>query len=63
MPLAENLKSFRDKRGLTQQDLAAAAETTRETVALIEIGKRRPSWKLLARLAAALGTTESKLIA
>lgn len=60
--LAKNLKAIRNKRGLTQRQLAAAAETTLATIGLIEIGKRMPSWDLFERLATALNVPPDRLL-
>jgi DNA-binding XRE family transcriptional regulator len=50
----EHLRRLRDARGLTQQKLAEAAKLTKETVYLIEKGRRVPSWPTVVALAAAL---------
>jgi len=56
------LKRLRQRRGLTQQQLAAAVGVARVTVARVEIGAARPSLGLLERLARALGVKVSRLL-
>jgi len=48
------IKRIREKRGLTQEELANKVRVSRVTVARIEIGNRRPSLELLERLAEVL---------
>jgi transcriptional regulator with XRE-family HTH domain len=50
--------------GLTQSELAQRADSSRSMIAQVEMGERRPSRKLLARLARALeldAQTEDRL--
>ncbi|MFN2494468.1 MAG: helix-turn-helix domain-containing protein [Pseudonocardiaceae bacterium] len=51
------LSTARRACGLTQEDLAAAAEVTQEAVSRYENGQREPDAEVLARLAPALGVT------
>jgi transcriptional regulator with XRE-family HTH domain len=65
VPMAWNpktLKRERERRGLTQEQLAQRAGTTRVTVARLEIGTRRPSVDLLPRLAKALNVNVNELL-
>jgi DNA-binding XRE family transcriptional regulator len=52
--LARNVAKARAKAGLTQQQLAVAAELSRATVHLIEGGLGDPRLSTIARLAEAL---------
>jgi DNA-binding XRE family transcriptional regulator len=48
------LRALREGRGLTQDQLAAAAGLHRFTIAKIEQGHREPNWPTVLKLAAAL---------
>jgi len=52
--LAANLKSWRDKRGFTQEALAEEAQTSVFTIQAIERGRSNPSFVIVLRLARAL---------
>jgi transcriptional regulator with XRE-family HTH domain len=52
--LAENLRDFRKRRGLTQASLAKMCAVPRSTIAGIETGGGNPTLSVLSRLAAAL---------
>ena len=52
-----SLRAVRERRGLRQQELAAAAGLTAPQVSSFEAGARLPSVRTLRRLAAALDTT------
>ncbi len=60
--LADNLRDFRNKRGLTQQQLAKLCEIPRSTVANIETGTGNPTLAVLVQLAGALQLTLEELI-
>ena len=62
-PLARNLLYFRLKKGLTQEDLGRLAKVDRSHVSRYETGTKVPMLPTLTRLAKALGTTPSKLLA
>ena len=49
------LKTIRDRRGLTQEALAALADTSNSTISRLEDGTDQYSGKTLERLAQALG--------
>ena len=59
---AEVVRDQRDKRGLSQEDLAHDADLHRTYVGLIERGLRNPTIEVGHALAQALGTTLSDLI-
>ena len=61
--VGENVRRLRLGRGLTQEQLAFEAEIDLTYLGGIERGRRNPSLLVLARLAAALSTTPSSLIA
>ncbi len=56
------LKRLRERRGLTQQQLADAVGVARVTIGRVEIGSARPSLDLLERLARALRVKVSRLV-
>ena len=58
MTFAERLRSLREQKGLTQQQLADAAGIPIGTLRDYEQGKRRhdPSLAVVVKIAAALGT-------
>jgi transcriptional regulator with XRE-family HTH domain len=55
MSFAERLKELRQRSGLTQQKLAAAAGVQREAIARLESGTREPTWAAVQAIAKALG--------
>lgn len=57
-----NIKRLRDKRGMTQDELAAHLNVSRSTVAMWETNKNIPPTKILLKLAAALGCTIDDLL-
>ncbi len=57
--LARDLKNARLDRGVSQEDLAAAAGVDQAAVSLFEVGKRVPSARVLVALATALGMEAS----
>jgi transcriptional regulator with XRE-family HTH domain len=59
--LASNMKLYRDQRGLSQEKLAEIADITTNYVALIEIGRRFPSLKVLEKLAKGLNVDTTEL--
>lgn len=56
------LRSVRKEVGLTQEQLALAAEIDRTFVSLIERGERQPTVRIIFKLAAALRVSPSQLI-
>ena len=55
--LGEAIRQLRNKRGLSQEDLAHAAVVTTGTVSTIERGNSNPTWGTVKRIAQALGVT------
>lgn len=60
--LASNLRYVRQRRGLTQAQLAKLAELPRSTVGQLESGSGNPTLSVLARLAAALQLSIEELL-
>jgi transcriptional regulator with XRE-family HTH domain len=57
------LKQWRERRGLSQRDLAAKARLAPETIDLIESGRRRFVYpKTVGKLVAALGIAPGDLL-
>jgi transcriptional regulator with XRE-family HTH domain len=48
------LKGWRDRRGLSQLDLATAARTTQRHLSFVESGRAKPSREMILRLAATM---------
>ncbi len=61
--LARNVAALRHARGLTQQDLAAAAGVPRSTVTSLESGTGNPSLQSLLKVAQALAAPLDELLA
>lgn len=61
-PEENHLKAWREFKHMTQEELAAAADTTGSVISLLESGARKLSPKWLRRLAPALGTTPGHLL-
>jgi len=55
------MKLARVEKGLSQEDLASAAQVTRQTIGLIEKGAYNPSLSLCIRIAKALDKTLDQL--
>lgn len=62
MGFAERLRSLREARGLTQDDIARGLDVSRPTVSSWESGKIYPRLQRLDKLAALLGTTSYYLM-
>ena len=60
--MARRLREYRDKRGLTQHELARKAGLSRGYLARLEIGRQDPTLSTLEKLARALGVKISRLI-
>lgn len=61
--LARNVRRLRKDLGISQEELADLANLHRTYVSGIERKVRNPTIEILARLAVALGVTESDLLA
>jgi len=59
--MQNNIKEFRQKLGITQEELAGQAGIRRETIVFLEQGKYNPSLKLAHDVAIALNTTIEEL--
>ena len=59
--LARNLRSRRERKGLTQNQLAELIESSQSRVAKMEAGDRTVSLDLLVRSLLAMGTTKREL--
>jgi putative transcriptional regulator len=61
MALAENIKSRRIEKGLTQEELSGIVGVSRRQISTYEAGERIPDLYSALRIAKALGTTVEKL--
>jgi transcriptional regulator with XRE-family HTH domain len=59
---AENVRRLREAKGLSQEELAFAADIHRTQVGLMESGQRLPRLDTLVKLAGALGVTANDLL-
>jgi transcriptional regulator with XRE-family HTH domain len=62
MLIAENLKSLRARRGLTQAQLAEAAGTSALYISQIETGSRSGGMRTMRKLAAALDVDPDDIV-
>ena len=60
--LGKNVRRFRKKLKISQEDLAFEAKIERSYVSTIERGQRNPSIQVVSKLAKALKVTVSDLI-
>ena len=60
--LGENVRRLRTTKGLSQEELAFAADMKRSYLSDLERGTRNPSVRALGRLAAALAVEPSELL-
>lgn len=63
MRLGQAIKTFREQRELTLEELAYRADTTKSSVSRIENDDQSPSLDMLERLAAALGVKVYQVMA
>jgi XRE family transcriptional regulator, regulator of sulfur utilization len=61
--LAEQIRLFRSKKGLSQEELAFRAGLHRTYISLIERGKKSPTIDCLVRVSGALDVRISDLLA
>jgi transcriptional regulator with XRE-family HTH domain len=59
--LGKAIRELREKRRVTQEDLAHDAGITVGTLSLIERGRSNPAWGTVKRIAKALDTTMGDL--
>ena len=62
MALGENVRKLRRQRGLSQEEVAFAADMKRSYLSDLERGKRNPSVRALGRLADALSVEPGSLL-
>lgn len=55
------IRQLRQKRGMTQEDLAHAAGITTGTLSLVERGNANPTWGTVRGIATALGVSMGEL--
>lgn len=60
--LARNIKRLRERRGLTQQELAETSGVPRPTIANLESGTANPTLAVVLRVAGTLGATVEDLV-
>jgi transcriptional regulator with XRE-family HTH domain len=59
--LGQAIRELRGERGLTQRQLADAADVNETWISHIEAGRTNPAWGTIVRIAMALETTVSRL--
>jgi transcriptional regulator with XRE-family HTH domain len=59
--LGEAIRQLRNKRGLSQEDLAHAAGVTTGTISAIERGNSNPTWGTVKSIAKALDVSVPEL--
>lgn len=60
--LGRNITSHRESKGMTREELASAVGVSRNYIVRIEQGSKRPSVRLLAKIAYTLGVGLDKLV-
>ncbi|MBN3037721.1 MAG: helix-turn-helix transcriptional regulator [Candidatus Diapherotrites archaeon] len=61
MAFRTRIKAFRQKKGLTQEELADRVGVTRQTIIFLEKGKYNPSLQLAYKIAKELGASIERL--
>jgi len=56
-----DLKTLRTKKALSQRDLAEKSGIAHATICRLEIGKQKPTFKTIRKLAEALGVDASDI--
>jgi putative transcriptional regulator len=59
--LKNNIRYYRKKSELSQEELSVKVNVTRQTISLIELGKYNPTIKLCINIAIALNVDLNKL--
>ena len=62
MAFAENLKTAREKKQISQYELAEMVGLTQTAIAYFELGTRQPNIYNGVQIAQALGTTAEQLV-
>lgn len=62
MEIHQNLKQYRLRRGLTQEQAAEQLHTTRQTISSYETGRTQPDLDTLTRLAGLYGVSVERLL-
>lgn len=60
--IGKNIRTLREKKGMTQEELAQALFVTRQTVSNYETGWSRPDIEMLVRIAQALETDVNQVL-
>jgi len=60
--LGGNIKAFRAKQGLSQEELAKKADISRTHLSDIETGRRNPTFGIIERIADVLGVRLDELV-
>jgi transcriptional regulator with XRE-family HTH domain len=60
--IGQEFRKARLKAGLTQEELAAKAQLTREYVSLLELDKRMPTLPVFVRLCRSMNISASRLL-
>lgn len=59
--LGEAIREVRNKRGLTQEELALRAEVHETYISFLESGRRNPTWGVIRKISRALDVPLSEL--
>ncbi len=62
MGMGKNLKFYRDKSGLTQEEVAEIVEVSKDYISMLERYIRKPGRELAKKLADLYGTTVDALL-
>ncbi len=60
--MATRIKALRERRGMTQEQLAAKAGVSRTYLARLETARQDPTLSMLEKLAKALGVKVARLV-
>ena len=60
--IGKNIRTLRERRGLTQEELAQALFVTRQTISNYETGRSRPDIEMLVKIAQALGADANQVL-
>ena len=62
LPIGHEIRSARQKAGLTQEELGFQAEVSRQYVSLLELDQKSPTLDVLMRLCRAMGVSAGTLV-